>query len=336
MRKLILSTLLALVMSSAYANDCCYEMPDNFNVNAQFLWWKAECENYSVIARYYDTAATPTEEVRSHIPFSFGWDPGFKLGVDYQTCVCGRNIDFFAEWTRFRSTDSHGRIFTIPTPPQAGIFSLQTVSGLTFVSPVASAINYNGLADFLYNRLDFGCVSESYCLANFLVNPSVALTYVHTRFAFTDTIDQTVTLASVSRSTNTYFNGVGVTLGADMTCGFLNCFSLYSKALLTGLWGSYTASIDGTTAAGGNPLLISSVIDERYSLWRGRWIADFEIGLEYNMYICGQFPLFARIGWEFQYMPNMNLMRELGSSLVSSGPSDVTINGLVLGFKVGF
>lgn len=338
MRKAILSTILALVFTGANANQCCFNdccpMPDNFNVSAQFLWWKAECENYAVVFNNVDTAVTPFAESHTYLPFSFGWDPGFRLGVDYQTCICGRNIDFFAEWTRFRSTDSHHESQLSGNAIQAS-FTLTTPSGISFFTASPQTVTYDGQADFLYNRLDIGCISESYCLANFIVNPSAAFTYVHTRFAFTDNIETSIATTSI-RSTNTYFDGVGVTLGADMACSLLDCFSLYSKSLLTAMWGKYNYSASGLLSPGQSTVISALSLDQHHSTWRGRWIADFEIGLEYNMYICGKFPFFARLGWEFQYMPNMNLMRELGGNSDLLSPNDVTINGLVLGFKVGF
>lgn len=317
MRKILLIVLTTLAFTGLDATV-------GLHFNGEFLWWKADSENQYV--NFSDNDITPQPDVltqeRSY--YDYKWNPGYKIGVDYAFCMCERKLDLFAEWTYFKTSDSINLRETLLTGHQG---TISTFTGLFTNSSTAGAVfSYDGRADLTYYRLDTGVSSDCFCVCGVSVSPSGAFTYAHIENASNESLSVSTSSQLSTLSVNSNFNGYGITAGATAHYSLFDGFYIYSKTDLSGLYGQYNISL--------NRLSISTqVLDFHQKIWRLRFIGDIQLGLEYYTCFFGSFPFSARIGWEFAYMPNMNVIGQVANLAL---PDHITINGLVAGLQLGF
>jgi len=75
----------------------CNEDENTIALYGDFLWWKAENAGF----RYAIDAVDRKYQIINH---KFDWDPGFRIGLGYNSCFDG--WDIYALWTRFHNKSS--------------------------------------------------------------------------------------------------------------------------------------------------------------------------------------------------------------------------------------
>lgn len=333
MRKSSLTILMMFVCSGLCANSFpCFE---NTFISGEFLWWQAQSERFNTLSRTVDTSVLPIGEVNDNERrYYFGFDPGVRIGLETEISVCDFKIAPYASFTHFRSTQNQTNNFAItqadltydffPVSPAMD----NNVNG--FIDEIGETSAYTGSADFLYNRVDVGFAKVLYECERFSIIPKIAFTYLHTRQTILENmtlLQATVTSVNLGSSA-THYTGYGLTLGFDSYYDVVCGFSFYGNLALSGVWGPWDTTF--VFDANSNNQLTQSVRDSNTTNV-GRWLADLQIGLQYQTNVCSMFEVAARLGWEFIYLPdqmNFNQRSELSSAYKMSG--------LVAGIGIGF
>lgn len=334
MRKSILAMLTIALFSGLHADS----FFDKVFVSGEFLWWKAECDNFSSRAIFTDFSTVidgvSTTQVR---PYTFGYDPGFRVSVDTELMLCDCTIAPYASFTNFRSTTNQNVNFTLTQADTAYTFAFPlnyfNFFDSSFLTTVGDTFAYSGSADFLYNRLDIG-LSKSVCVSScFSVIPKAAFTYIHTRQTVTDVVNLVLDASPFLElgSSGAHFSGCGLTLGFDSNYDLACGLSFYGGASVTEVWGELKADFDEEVYQGTEP--VGPVFfggSQSSSMHIARWLADIQLGVQYQTCVSDWFQIAARIGWEFVYLPDQMYFNQ------QTRPEAFKINGIVAGLGIGF
>jgi len=76
----------------------CCEDEDSFAIYADFLWWRAQNNGFRYL---YKIIAERTTDL---VSMPYDWDPGFRVGLGYNSCYDG--WDLYTYWTRFHNKSS--------------------------------------------------------------------------------------------------------------------------------------------------------------------------------------------------------------------------------------
>lgn len=326
MRKTISTLLMTILLGSLNANAS-FSCFDDFTLTGQFLWWKAESEDFNTSLDFRTEVSGPLIRDTTYRSYSFGWSPGFEIEAKTQLRLCDVVYAPYCNFTHFRSTDNQA--FTV-TPVGEDFYTLILLDK-TFVNVGGgNQLDYSGAADFLYNRLDIGLSKVVWDNCYYTIVPKFAFTYVHTR----QTMEERVSTSAFNALLRTpigksFYSGCGITLGMDVDYGITEGFSIYGNLALTGLWGTWTfetqsREFDNLTNQ------LTATLEGRQKTSEGRWLSDIQVGLQYHACLWRTFNMAGRIGWEFVYLPDqVNFKRFLD-------PVAIKMNGLVVGLDIGF
>lgn len=322
MLKAFFLTILTLFFQVAVLDAGLYMNLDNFNAEVEFLWWKATCDELDVIV-FVDEITGPvaTEVVTIH-PYDYGWAPGFKIGLNYESCTLfGFPITFFCDYTRLRATTSLDFDLLL----DADTFAFITRAGGptdTFFGP--DDVFYEGLADFLYNRVDLGLEASLWGFAGLSFIGSCGFTYLHLSQNLTEHITNDDSYDS--RFFKTSYSGYGPMIGLSSYYHLYRDLSLYSGVTAAGLLGSLSGRRDRLTPTSESVILINPN--------KGRFLCMLEAGITYKSYLREKYPLEISIGWELLYLPEAVVIPQLNFTSTLSG--DINLNALIVNGKVCF
>lgn len=326
MRKTILTSLMVLFLSSLNANSsyCCF---DEFTFVADFLWWKAESEDFDTALDFQSIASGPNITETTYRNYSYGWRPGFKLEAITRLQLCDIVYAPYFCFTHFRATDSQN--FDVAALTNQ-LYVLRLLDRNSISVGAGETLAYSGTTTFLYNRADLGISKAIWENCYYTLIPRVAFTYVHTRQTIQEQVITTGGNAPsiVNTSPQSLYDGYGVTLGLDADYGIGCGFSLYGDVGITALWGNWTYSPQISIRNTNTQVVTSNEGSLKSS--EGRWLSDFQVGLQYHACIWKNFHVASRIGWEFVYLPDqVNFARAFD-------PVGLKMSGLVVSFEVGF
>jgi len=77
----------------------CSEDVDSFAIYGDFLWWRAQNDGFKYALDLYAERSTHI------VSMPYDWDPGFRLGLGYNSSYDG--WDLYAYWTYFHNKSSH-------------------------------------------------------------------------------------------------------------------------------------------------------------------------------------------------------------------------------------
>jgi len=77
----------------------CCEDEDSFAIYGDFLWWRAQNDGFKYALDLYAERSTNV------VSMPYDWDPGFRLGLGYNTSYDG--WDIYALWTYFHNKSTH-------------------------------------------------------------------------------------------------------------------------------------------------------------------------------------------------------------------------------------
>lgn len=326
MRKTIL-TLLTVVACSSLNALSTYSFFNDVHVNGEFLWWRGRNDKLNTVLNTQNTnLADSTWQTR---PYTYGWDPGFRVGIDTQFCLGEKSYSTFATFTYFRGNDNQDLQYTRALSSQ--IFTFSTPLSSVASQALGSSVTFSGSTDFLYERLDVGFAKSIDDCRIFAVIPKVAFSYIHThqymyeRFTI---ITPTTPRNTFTQAKNRY-DGYGLMIGMDSFYRIISGFSVYGMFEVAGYLGEQTYSNEFVRRSLPTNAVVET-LDNHFNGSCARWLADMRVGLQYEEQFFGCLQMAGRIGWEFLYLPNQTI----GS--FSYIAEDMKISGLVLGLEIGF
>lgn len=331
MKNKFLAVFLTLIMSTtpAYSGLTANSLGlDGLEIQGEFLWWQGKGDSFYTSIAETAEVAFPEVTTTSYAYWNFGYSPGFRVGFSYQPCDWNNGLSFYSTFTHFRSTDSQS-IDVVGTDETT--FEIQTIHRF-FAITDGEIFEYTGSADFLYNRADVGFAKVYNPYGSLSIIPKVAFTYVHTRLSIYENIlddDEDDPALLDLLATKDSFSGYGATIGFDTIYDFDCCsgLALFSSLSLSGVWGPFNFSLSEEFNSDG---VLVATFEEDQSPAVGRWISDIQVGLQYGTTVGSCYQFVARLGWEFLYLADqVDFYR-------SRDPSSMKINGLTLGFALGF
>lgn len=339
MRKNFLFVVFTLMASALHADysmcnpcDSSWNPCGGLSLHGEFLWWKAQNnQNYARTTEALSSGGLTTT-TDTNYPYTFGWDPGYRVGFDYALGYCDNGYAIYGDFTYFRSADNVE--FEVIQPGTGSIIITSVLNSTYTINGPDQREVYVGSGNLKYERADFGLVKTSYENNWLSIQPKVAFTYVYVRQAFNEVVDRFVSVTSTTTSVGRGkfdFSGYGATLGLDVNYKIPLGFSLFSSLGITPLWGKWntdTLVISSTILP--TPAVTSTRINQA-SQFVGRWIYQANLGLQYDQCICDWFHVAARVGWEFQ-----TLVNQVNFNRAGNDSSDININGLIAGIEVGF
>ena len=272
--------------SESYCDPCCCSNPRpsidaeaytapfynlecdwGFNFNAEFLYWYARETNLSyasTIPMVQYNAVDPTTDITTGVgknhSLKTDWDPGFRVGIGFNSSCDGWDYNLTWTWMQNKRKDSvsvadlgiegdSGTIFTgigalgqniVLNPWVNSAFN--TISDSDFDKVVAKY-------DIRFNQVDLDLGRKYWLSRCFVMRPYIGLRGSWTRVTFETTSSRTST--TVLNNANVPFTknfidtfktrawGVGLIGGFEPVWYFSDCFALYGLAGTGALWGDF-------------------------------------------------------------------------------------------------
>lgn len=326
MRKTIFTLLSIFLISGANAESSCSFFDDVF-VNGEFLWWRGKNDFMNTTISTFTSNQLDT--VFTTKPYTYGWDPGFRVGLGTDITLGCAAYSIYADFTYFRGTDSQS--FRLSRLIAQEFFNISTPLSFLGSQPVGTIVDYSSSTDFRYNRLDVGISKVFYESCKFSVLPKIAFSYMYTHQAMNEQFNIASPNApriSSTRAKNLY-SGYGLALGMDSYYKLVSGLSVYGMLDICGYLGQQTFSSDFTRL--GLPSgVLQATINNNLKTSSARWLSDMQIGLQYEGCLFSYLQVAGRIGWEFLYLPQQNIAN------ISYASDPLKLSGFVVGMEIGF
>lgn len=364
--------------------DCeCYT-PSYYNlqcdwgafVSVDFLYWYSGESGTPYAVAYTPTPAFTVGSVSTveNVPFSnsstgTGWDPGFRVGLGWNTACDG--WDLYLNWTYYHNRKGVSSSFTSPAFGQAPDID-NAVTVITSTDGHGINIPYAYISSnwaFNLNSIDLELGRKTYLSRYLTIRPFAGVRGAWTR---TDLITRPSTQGAVTvangvvanlnvrdHSINRYW-GVGFVAGIQPNFYFMPNFSLFANADFALIWGKLRAQKQGAAKGvgtfGSTIVLNPGFSGTAYlspSHYEMRQIMDLALGFSWEENWCSdRFHSEIDIGWEHHIWLNhvqrlvlngQRIDNGLAASTYTVSPtnatiakSDIGMGGLMVRFRFDF
>lgn len=332
--------------------DCeCYVPPFynlqcdwGFSFDAEFLYWYGRESNLSYANK---VQVLNLSEGSSDQQLIFGgntyhyqdtaWDPGFRVGVGFNSSVDGWDYNLTWTWYRnkrsdsvsiddFALTDTRGTFPYIGGPDQFMLFnpwvnaSIHIITAGTSPTGGAYALGFDRISAkyrLRFNQVDFD-VGKKYWLSKcFNMRPFVGIRGAWTRVNFSTTSSRSFTLNSTDYSQTlvdeykTKAWGVGFIAGFEPTWYFGQCFAIYSKAGTGALWGDFevdkTENYTGTISSQPGTIFPNFQNTGSGKQAQMTGLLDLAMGIRWeSTWCCDRYRSTIDLGWEHHIFFDQN------------------------------
>ncbi|NGX38917.1 MAG: hypothetical protein KR126chlam1_00233 [Chlamydiae bacterium] len=343
-----------------------------FYFDVEFLYWYAKEQHLplaveSTIEPVLREDGTPKDFLlpKKEIFMDSRWDPGFRLGVGFNSECDG--WDYYLSWTYMHNKRTRSRSvapFEDENTPSGTNVLLSPWDTLypVFVDgddPQISGYDHiKGKWRLNYNVVDLELGRKYWLSQCFNFRPFVGLrgAWSRLRFRVKNSFEPTDESIHNALSTSVAYKnriwGVGFLGGIQPTWYYSSCFALYGNANIALLWGRDDVSRKESIGILPGPGMIE-VINPSYSTSACvdgmQGVLDLAIGLRYeDTYCCDRYRFTFDLGWEhhqwFNYAHKFKVLAipvdtiEIGNGFVHLDDfnTDLGLGGLVLRVRFDF
>lgn len=343
--------------SESYCDPCCCSNPRpcieseaftapfynlecdwGFNFNAEFLYWYARETNLSYAStipmvqyRFVDPRTFITTGVGKKHSIKTDWDPGFRVGIGFNSTCDGWDYNLTWTWMQNKRTDSvsvpnfgieidNGFIYTIIGAEGQSILINPWINN-TFFNDFAFD-RVKAKYDLRFNQIDLDLGRKYWLSRCFVMRPYIGLRGAWTRVTFETTSSRTTTTTGIggnvplSRvfvdSFKTRAWGVGIIGGFEPVWYFSDCFALYGLAGTGALWGDFEVKKSESYAQevpsdefGTQNISYSDSGAHEHAQMTG--LLDLAIGLRWERtWCCDRYRTALDLGWEHHIFFDQN------------------------------
>ncbi|MES2273617.1 MAG: Lpg1974 family pore-forming outer membrane protein [Chlamydiota bacterium] len=315
---------------------------------ASFLWWTAHEDDFTIA--FAQTADFPSQAFpfTTFLPgnqgkiirMNFNWDPGFRVGLGWNTPYDG--WDVYLNWTWYQNHKGENHEVET-TPNQTGI-----ISTWLFIVPfnVAQAkCNYRMLLNM--GDLEIGrdfYLSESLTLRPFF-GPEGGWIERDLRISISDQNPAlSATLRNVTPGTyhaRTNYWGLGPRMGINGNMRFCRGFKFFGNLSTALLYGKVFKNQQTSSQLLQNATLLTSNVTDTNNFWKVVPHLQMNLGLGWGDCICvcgNRMFVGLNLGWEVNYYMNLpHFVYPSGfSEEIAPNSENISTAGLTLDFKVDF
>ncbi|WP_316359331.1 Lpg1974 family pore-forming outer membrane protein [Candidatus Neptunichlamydia sp. REUL1] len=309
-------------------------------VTADFIWWKATQDglNYAMSgvaspANFDQLSSTVGVTGRGSVSDpSFGWDPGFKVGLGLNLSHDG--WDLYTQYTWLHSSASSS---------SKGIGITNSVNSVVAAIALDPALNNavrNADWDLHFNVIDLE-LGRSFYLSQYLViRPHFGLkgTWQEQDFKTKITADSSSfspDLATASYNSHQDHDtwGLGIRGGVNLAWYMTKSWSIFGNVAWSAMWTHYDVDRKDQLTLLDNSETNLQLVNTEMNNYRVRYVSELELGLRWEMWFYDDNYHFAiQAGWEEQvWLSYGNFIR-----LYNDTQGDLSLHGLNLKFRFDF
>lgn len=338
-----------------------------FSLDLEFLYWYGRETGLSyaadIVQTYIDGAdcsgscedATPSTELyavmypRQFEHLNTSWDPGFRLGIGFNSSCDG--WDYNLVWTWYRNTRSDATCASCacdcgsPTTDTASLINPWVNPSFSYYgqfnedqnqdSSMGAFLRFDRVGAYYrlrYNQIDFD-LGRKYWLSkcfNMRTYAGLRGAWTHVKFETTSTVSDVGDTAlpvlecyNFTDQFNTRAWGVGIIAGIEPTWYFSECFGLYAKAGTGAIWGDFevkktedyrgTYSTDTSPETGDlveQPICYKATSCSKHAQMTG--LLDLSLGLRWESSWCyDRYRTTVDMGWEHHILFDQNHRNKL-------------------------
>lgn len=341
------------------AIDCICYTPAYYNLQCafgifldiEFLYWYASETNLAYALKAEGVPLTfPQENISSPptglFPKSLKylktkWDPGFRLGLGYNSACDG--WDFYANWTYYRNKTSNSSsvIFgniNLPYFPEESQFALinpwTTYTSIDVFFPTSNLRSWKKVSakwKFYVNVIDFEIGRKYMPSECFSLRPYAGVRGAWTKTHFSTFSNMPFTsldafdIQSFQEQFDDFFRnkfwGVGVLAGLQPQWNLWRCFAFFANVDGALLWGKFTANKNFKYIFTRNSAsqTLRNTSKANFSMMQA--IIDLAIGIRLERtWGCDSFKTLLDIGWEqHTWFDHNHRIQQIGFSRTSIG-----------------
>lgn len=293
-------------------------------VTAAFLWWLPDEADFSLGFNQTPSIVAPAGVSGSILRFRNSWDPGFRVGLGWQSHT-PEGWDVYVDWTWYKNKTSQNATVATPAGVGAGIVPYWGAS--VFNSAPGLFGNMNASWRLLYNMIDLELGREFYVSCGLSLRPfmSVEGGWIHRKWSVSysnllSTSAVTLDGDPQSYSSKSNYWGVGPRAGLNgnwhLGAGF-KFFGNLSGSLLSGRVSKNAATFSNTgvlaPVLGSNTFSdgkIFRIVPHLQAIVGGGWEFCFS---------CEQYRFAFTAGWEVNEFWNVPMALFPDTTVIGSG-----------------
>ncbi|NGX38838.1 MAG: hypothetical protein KR126chlam1_00153 [Chlamydiae bacterium] len=328
MQRIITRIPLFLILTTGLfpcEEECCYPPPfydlecdEGYFLSGEFLLWYARESNLSYAVQF-SSKETPLGNDPAFAPQSYknlktNWDPGFRIGIGWNSCWDG--WDWYGHWTYFRNRRSDTSSVSEygsqgnPFVPKAG----ETALFNPWQNPAAT----NGFISFdqmsakwrlFLNEIDFEVGYKFWLSPFFTLRPFAGVRGAWTKTKWNLSSKREDLLECFDRFRNRYW-GVGFVAGLQPGWYFCENFLLFANTDAALIWGQFEAKKRENYRS--NEAAYHNTSHQKFYMMQA--ILDLSVGLRWEEYwCCNRYRTALDFAWEHHIWFDHNHRVQLSS-----------------------
>lgn len=303
-------------------------------ITGDFLYWQAHQNGmaYAVKSKGSDLYHSSTKEM------DFRWDPGFRVGLGWNTPHDG--WDIYANWTSFY-TKANGKKGTKGSTIYPTFIDPNFIASYQDYTPSVAKAHWR----LNLNMIDLEMGREFFVSKWLTLRPFVGLrtAWIHQRLDVEYKNMQTSNATNVNYETelkNKYW-GIGVRPGLNTQWGLGCGFSIYGNSAISLLYGFF--DLDQEQYAKPTSGALTKYIKNAHSYHVDRAIAEVQLGIRWEHMFANDHAHFSiQAGWENFVFFGQNQFDKFvnsdnyGRGVFVSNQGDLTTQGYTLSIRLDF
>lgn len=254
--------------------------PCNTHLFFDFLYWKTHVDTLEWAATAINSGGGLIATSSTNDP-NWGWDPGFRVGLEH-SCGCeGLNLSLIYTWYQSKATDSG----TFPEGDTFALFSTQQAIG-------------SGNTDWhlRFQTLDLGVNKPFFLDKQLVLDPRLSLFGAH----ISDTYDINITGGATTAHNSQKVWYVGPKAGLTTLWCLTHRWKVFGEGAIAFLWANYRVKREDFNST----LLVQNLKNVFSKL---TLVPQFRAGVEWKSPICqGKYLLDFQVAWEQQFWLQQN------------------------------